>query len=317
MPSLYELLSRTSRTFALAIPLLSEPTRSTTCLSYLIFRIADTLEDAGSWSRAARLEALAEWRGLLVASAQSSSKRSLSDLARSRTASRRWLAREVVRDSAYAELIEEVPQVLSALERLDAGTQRIVRDHALRSADGMCATLERADAAGNVRIEDLQGLREYCYAVAGIVGELLTELFVHDCPALARVKETLVETQVAFGEGLQLVNILKDEAQDAKEGRVYLPPGVARGEVMELARADLAQARRYIDALVQGGAPTGFFAFTSLSAELAEATLVRLEEDGPGAKVPRAEVMRMYARYRLAASEPGAAAHSARAQSGK
>ncbi|HTB77233.1 MAG TPA: squalene/phytoene synthase family protein [Polyangiaceae bacterium] len=315
MPSLYELLSRTSRTFALAIPLLPEPTRSTTCLSYLIFRIADTLEDAESWSRAARLEALAEWRGLLLAPAGSSSARSIADVAKARTVSRRWLGREVVRDEAYAELIEEVPQVLSALGRLDAGTQRIVRDHALRSADGMSATLERADAAGNVRIEDLEGLREYCYAVAGIVGELLTELFVHDCSTLARVKETLVETQVAFGEGLQLVNILKDEAQDAKEGRVYLPPGVTRSEVLELAREDLAQARRYIDALVQGGAPAGFFAFTSLSAELAEATLVRLEEDGPGAKVPRAEVMRMFARYRLVASEP--AAHSARAQSGK
>ena len=315
MPSLYELLSRTSRTFALAIPLLPEPTRSTTCLSYLIFRIADTLEDAESWSRAARLEALAEWRGLLLAPAGSSGARSIADVAKARTVSRRWLGREVVRDEAYAELIEEVPQVLSALGRLDAGTQRIVRDHALRSADGMSATLERADAAGNVRIEDLEGLREYCYAVAGIVGELLTELFVHDCSTLARVKETLVETQVAFGEGLQLVNILKDEAQDAKEGRVYLPPGVTRSEVLELAREDLAQARRYIDALVQGGAPAGFFAFTSLSAELAEATLVRLEEDGPGAKVPRAEVMRMFARYRLVASEP--AAHSARAQSGK
>ena len=317
MPSLYELLSRTSRTFALAIPLLPEPTRSTTCLSYLIFRIADTLEDAGSWSRAARLEALAEWSGLLLASAGPSGWRSLSDMAKARTVSRRWVAREVARDEAYTELIEEVPQVLSALARLDAGTQRIVRDHALRSADGMCATLERADAAGNVHIDDLEGLREYCYAVAGIVGELLTELFVHDCSPLAGVKETLVETQVAFGEGLQLVNILKDEAQDAKEGRVYLPPDVPRREVLELARDDLAQARRYIDALVQGGAPAGFFAFTSLSAELAEATLVRLEEDGPGAKVPRVEVMRMFARYSLAASAPGAAAHSARAQSGK
>jgi farnesyl-diphosphate farnesyltransferase len=317
MPSLYELLLRTSRTFALAIPLLPEPTRSTTCLSYLLFRIADTLEDAESWSKAARLDALAEWRGLLVASGGSSKGRSLSDLARAGTTSRRWVAREVTRDEAYAELVGEVPQVLAALERLDAETRRIVRDHALRSVDGMCATLEGADAAGNVRIGDLEGLRAYCYAVAGIVGELLTELFVHDCSPLASVKETLVATQVAFGEGLQLVNILKDEVQDAREGRVYLPPSVPRRAVLELARADLAGARRYIDALVQGGAPPGFFAFTSLSAELAEATLVRVEQDGPGAKVPRAEVMRMFARYKLAASERSAADHSAMAQSGK
>jgi farnesyl-diphosphate farnesyltransferase len=317
MPSLYELLSRTSRTFALAIPLLPEPTRSTTCVSYLLFRIADTIEDAGSWSKAARLDGLAEWKELLLAYGGPSNGRSLSDTAKARTTSRRWVAREATRDEAYAELLEEVPQVLMALARLDAPTQRIVRDHALRSVDGMCATLERADAAGNVQIEDLEGLRVYCYAVAGIVGELLTELFVHDCSALASVKETLVHTQVAFGEGLQLVNILKDELQDAKEGRVYLPPGVPRPVIFELARADLAGARRYIDALVHGRAPPGFFAFTSLSAELAEATLVRLEDDGPGARVPRTEVMRMFARYRLAASEASTAAQSRMAQSGK
>lgn len=307
MPSLYDLLSKTSRTFALAIPLLPEPTRSTTCLSYLLFRIADTLEDAGSWSKAARLEGLAEWKDLLLSS----------DLTTARTVSQGWIAKAATRDEAYAELLDEVPQVLGALAALDAETQRIVRDHALRTVDGMRATLERADAAGNVRIANLEGLRGYCYIVAGIVGELLTELFVHDCPALASVRDILVENQVAFGEGLQLVNILKDEAQDAKEGRVYLPASVPRSVVIELARTDLARARRYVGALKQGGGPAGYFAFTSLSAELAEASLARLEQDGPGAKVPRTDVMRMFVRYKLAASESVAADHSAIAQSGK
>jgi farnesyl-diphosphate farnesyltransferase len=317
MPSLFELLSKTSRTFALAIPLLPEPTRSTTCLSYLLFRIADTLEDAGDWSRAARLEGLAEWKDLLLASNVPDDGYPSSDLAKARATSQRWIDRRATQDEAYAELLDHVPQVLTALAGLDADTQRIVRTHALRTVDGMCETLERADAAGTLSIGDLEGLRKYCYIVAGIVGELLTELFVHDCPALASVKETLVDSQVAFGEGLQLVNILKDEAEDAKEGRFYLPASVPRSAVLDLARADHVQARRYVAALGEGGAPAGFVAFTSLSAELAQATLVRLEQDGPGAKVPRAEVMRMFVRYRLAASEPSAASHSPTAQSGK
>ena len=192
-----------------------------------------------------------------------------------------------------------------------------MREHALRTVKGMRETLERGDAGGNVRITSLEDLRAYCYIVAGIVGELLTEIFVHDCPALAAVKETLVDNQVKFGEGLQLVNILKDEAQDAEEGRIYLPGSVVRSDIVELAREDLVGARRYIGALERGGAPPGFSAFTSLSAELAEATLARLQTDGPGAKVPRADVLRMFARYRLAASAPAAADHSAIAQSGK
>jgi farnesyl-diphosphate farnesyltransferase len=307
MPALYELLSKTSRTFALAIPLLPEPTQSTVCLSYLLFRVADTLEDAKTWPRAARLEALAEWGELLVAF----------DAQRARKAKARWIAAEATRDDGYRELLDEVPHVLGELSRLAPQAQRIVCEHALRTVHGMRSTLERADVAGNVHIESLEQLRSYCYIAAGIVGELLTALFIRDFPVLERVRPTLVEHQAAFGEGLQLVNILKDAAQDAREGRVYLPETAARTAIIELARADLVRARSYIDALRSGGAPPGLSAFTGLSAELAEATLVRIEEDGPGAKVSRADVMRMYARYRLAASEPVAADHSAIAHSGK
>ncbi len=42
---LEELLFKTSRTFALSIPLLPEPTRREVTVAYLLFRIADTLED--------------------------------------------------------------------------------------------------------------------------------------------------------------------------------------------------------------------------------------------------------------------------------
>ena len=46
------LLAETSRTFALTIPLLPEPTRRETTVAYLLFRIADTLEDATLWGAA-------------------------------------------------------------------------------------------------------------------------------------------------------------------------------------------------------------------------------------------------------------------------
>ena len=43
-------LARTSRTFALAIPALDPRLRHAVGLAYLIFRVADTLEDAARWS---------------------------------------------------------------------------------------------------------------------------------------------------------------------------------------------------------------------------------------------------------------------------
>jgi farnesyl-diphosphate farnesyltransferase len=153
-----------------------------------------------------------------------------------------------------------------------------------------------------VRIGNLEELRGYCYVVAGIVGELLSELFLNDAPALQSVSAILKANERSFGEGLQLVNILKDEKVDAVDGRSYLPAGVPRDAVMALAWADLRAARDYIQALKTGGAPAGFYAFTALSQQLAEATMERLGREGAGAKVPRTEVFEILARVQQAAS---------------
>jgi farnesyl-diphosphate farnesyltransferase len=286
MPSIQDLLVQTSRTFALAIPLLPEPTRNTTCLAYLLFRIADTLEDAETWTRAQRQAALAEFGELLASP----------DRGQAVALSQRWLQAAPTTHAGYLNLLQAVPEVMDEVGRLEAGDRRIVLEHARRTEEGMRQVLDRADAAGRVRVETLEDLKAYCYVVAGIVGELLTALFVHNAPSLRSVERTLLDHQLEFGEGLQLVNILKDESVDRGEGRSYLPVSVPRAEVLALAQADLAGARRYIGALREGGAPRGFVAFTSLSQELAEASLVRLERDGPGAKVSRTEVFQILAR---------------------
>jgi farnesyl-diphosphate farnesyltransferase len=302
---LYELLARTSRTFAITIPLLPEPARTTLCVSYLLFRIADTLEDAPAWSRVERQSALEQWCELLEAG----------DRQRAATLCRGWASRVVTTQAGYHELLLAAPNVLDGAGRLAENARRAVLVHAVRSARGMSAILERADDTGAVQLESIEQLRAYCYVVAGIVGELITEIFVQDAPSLAQVQRALVQHELAFGEALQLVNILKDELRDRAEGRVYLPPG-ARAEVLALARADLGGARSYIEALERGAAPPGFVAFTSLAADLAAATLELLERDGAGAKVPRAQVMQLHARHK-AASERAEASHSASDQSGK
>src|SRR3989442_38028 len=52
------LLQATSRTFALTIPLLHEPTRREVTVAYLLFRVADTLEDSTRWPRPRKLAEL-------------------------------------------------------------------------------------------------------------------------------------------------------------------------------------------------------------------------------------------------------------------
>jgi farnesyl-diphosphate farnesyltransferase len=295
-PAVFDLLSRTSRTFALAIPLLPEPSRTALAMGYLLFRVADTLEDAAQWSRDERVASLGELVSILQGN----------DTSRARRATSHWLARRVTTDAGYRDLMAAFPELLTELSTWQPARAAILRQHVVRTAEGMAQTLlEEADATGQLRLGSLSALRRYCYVVAGIVGELITALFVFDAPELAAVKPTLLANDRAFGEALQLVNILKDERADAQDGRVYVPPGTSRKELIALARADLGQARAYNQALTLGGAPPGFIAFTLLPIELAERALSAVEARGTGAKVPREEVLALLGRLQGTTSGAG------------
>jgi farnesyl-diphosphate farnesyltransferase len=280
MADLEQLLIDSSRTFALAIPHLPEPTRREVTISYLLFRVADTFEDAASWPRALRIEALDRFGRLL----QSPDRGEIEEV------SRRWAAEVPCEQPGYQELLAELPDVLDAFFALNPQAVGLIREHTLRTAQGMAGFVARTDDDGELRLRDVPDLQAYCYVVAGIVGELLTELFLLGRPHLASVAPDLRVRSRVFGEGLQLVNILKDSASDATEGRRYLPDGVERAEVMALARRDLQAASEYVLALQGAGAERGLVAFNALPVRLAHATLDRVEQAGPGSKLTRPEV---------------------------
>src|SRR6185312_2020414 len=58
-------LARTSRTFALAVPTLPPRLGHAVGLAYLLFRVADTLEDASRWDAGMRVAALHRFAALL------------------------------------------------------------------------------------------------------------------------------------------------------------------------------------------------------------------------------------------------------------
>ncbi len=66
MADLADLLEKTSRTFALSIPVLPEPTRREVMIAYLLFRIADTFEDAAHWPPEKRIAAIGDFNALLT-----------------------------------------------------------------------------------------------------------------------------------------------------------------------------------------------------------------------------------------------------------
>lgn len=88
---------------------------------------------------------------------------------------------------------------------------------------------------GTLRYETYEQLETYCYRVASVVGLLSIEIFGYRHPGSRQYA-------VYLGKALQFTNILRDVANDADRGRVYLP-------AEELARAGLTAedvlARRY------------------------------------------------------------------------
>lgn len=296
MPDLDDLLEKTSRTFALSIPLLPEPTRKEVTVAYLLFRIADTFEDAVLWGKERRIRALEDFSRLLDEPDADTARKMGED----------WVADLPLEHEGYLELLEETPFVLGHFASLDPQGRELVKVHTQRTARGMAGFVERSDEDGELRLQTLQDLRDYCYVVAGIVGEMLTELFLLNRERLEPVAGYLRERSRSFGEGLQLVNILKDSAFDRTEGRRYLPPGIERVQVFELARNDLDAATEYSLAMQRAGGERGLVAFTALPVQLAWATLDKVRKEGPGAKISREEVYAIVERMERAldAGEP-------------
>lgn len=291
---LFDLLERSSRTFALAIPLLPQPTLREVTVAYLLFRIADTFEDASVlWDQQRQLQALEAFDRLLIEESPS----------RARALAESCLAEPPTEHAGYLELLAEIPGVLDAWGNLSEEARRATGRHTRRTIELMAGFVRRTDADGTLRLADVEDLRHYCYAVAGIVGEMLTELFLLERPHLEKIAGYLRERAARFGEALQLVNILKDSASDATEGRNYLPVGVERSEIFVLARSALGAAAEYCRALQRAGGPDGIVAFTTLPVELAWATLDTVERDGPGAKITREQVFAFYEEVLAALAE--------------
>jgi farnesyl-diphosphate farnesyltransferase len=83
-------------------------------------------------------------------------------------------------------------------------------------------------------LKNLDELASYCYFVAGVVGEMLTELFCQYCPKLQGKHNEMMELSVSFGQGLQMTNILKDIWDDQKIEKCWLPRSAFKSSKAEI-----------------------------------------------------------------------------------
>lgn len=83
--------------------------------------------------------------------------------------------------------------------------------HFLEILDGF-----EMDGGGAMLRPTLAELERYCHCVAGCVGLLSVEIFGYRAPGVPAFARHL-------GQAFQLTNILRDVAEDARRGRIYLP----------------------------------------------------------------------------------------------
>ncbi len=250
-----EVLQDVSRTFALTIPELPDSLRAVVGNAYLLCRITDTIEDEPALSAGQKQRF---WQSFLDVLANRDDARDFARelgtmLSASTTASEH-------------DLVANTPRVVRITNGFSA-TQRGVLERCVRiMAHGMKEFQQLDTSAG---LASMMQLDRYCYFVAGVVGETLTELFCDYSVEMNDRREELQPLAVSFGQGLQMTNILKDIWEDRRRGACWLPrdifretgfdlsflrpgqndPGFARGmaEIVAIARQHLADGLRFIE----------------------------------------------------------------------
>jgi farnesyl-diphosphate farnesyltransferase len=215
------------------------------------------------------------------------------------------------------------PQTLSEADKSDI---RAVMEKINR---GQLFDVQRFRGANGIRaLTTAAELDEYTYLVAGCVGEFWTDLCFRHLPKFAdRSAEKMRELGRSYGQGLQLINILRDAGSDLRHGRCYFPEqelrqlGVAPNELSS-AVDQVAPIFQKWRRKAEEGTSAGIdyscaicnvrvrFA-TAIPALIGARTLALLREAGADAlrrsiKVPRGEVRAIMSSTTLSLASPRA-----------
>lgn len=216
------LLAGVSRTFALTIPQLPPGLYKAVANAYLLCRIVDTIEDEVALSSEQKRAFCAEFAAVVLGQADAESfSRRLAPLLSSNTL------------PAEHELIQCVPRVIRITHGLDQPQIDALAECVTVMSQGMADFQDQDLTAG---LADLGEMGRYCYYVAGVVGEMLTRLFCHYSPEIARHRDAMMPLAVSFGQGLQMTNILKDVWDDQQRGVSWLPRDIFAAHGYDLAQ---------------------------------------------------------------------------------
>lgn len=283
------ILGSVSRTFALTIPLLPPIIEKVVGNTYLLCRIVDTIEDAADLSPAAKQELSALFldavlEKISVASFVEPCLQALNHYS----------------NQDELDLIAHTPTVLRILHTCSKEDQAAVSRCVSIMSQGMSHFHGKQTVTG---LKDMAEFEKYCYVVAGVVGELLTTIFSNYSPGFAKNIQGHEALAIAFGQALQMTNILKDSPEDKVRGVSWKPVNVSQSALLQIAYQKLEDSLAYI--LLIPKEEHGMRRFCFLAFGLAVMTLSKIAKrtefkQKDEAKLSRKTVMAFYAFTKIA-----------------
>lgn len=210
------LLKAVSRSFFLTIRWLPRDMQDGVALGYLLARATDSVADTSSADSFARESTLVRMGQAVAGELPCEDERQLlHDLGGALADSQSCPAERV--------LLCRFGECLQILRAMPEGQAVLIREVLSTIVEGQLWDLRFFREQSTVT-DDAQ-TRQYTYQVAGCVGKFWTELGLESmgnafCDPTR--KQVMTEAGVRYGCGLQLVNILRDSAEDAARGRCYL-----------------------------------------------------------------------------------------------
>lgn len=207
------ILQRVSRTFALTIPQLPDPLPEVLGNAYLLCRIIDTIEDEPQLSFLQK-KAFSETFIKVVRG---------EELAESFSKKLTPLLSSAMSKSEH-NLIANTAQIIRITHSFSFSQRKSIERCIIIMSQGMMKFQE--GLTNRKSLEDIHQLNLYCYYVAGVVGEMITELLCDYSSEINQKKDQLFHLSSSFGQGLQMTNILKDIWADRQRGACWLPKDI-------------------------------------------------------------------------------------------
>ncbi|MFD2117358.1 squalene/phytoene synthase family protein [Paenibacillus yanchengensis] len=252
------MLKNTSRTFFIPINKLKGQLQDAVASAYLCMRAIDEIEDHPELPESYKVEKLMQVHEAFL------SDQPIERIEQLLTKEQQLLPEVTYRMAEWASLCPE-------------SARTAVFRHTAKMSKQMAEWV-----AVDWKIETEADLDGYTYSVAGMVGEMLSDIWYwYDGTITDRNKA------VAFGRGLQAVNILRNRQEDMERGVNFFPVGWDMQQMVQYTLRNLSVADEYVRELKEGQPRT----FCKIPLTLAHAT-VKLIKSG-GNKLTRDTVLRL------------------------